>query len=56
MAGAAIGNTGGGQPHDNVQPFLVINYIIALEGIYPSQSSRAMRLTRVNNKRQETPR
>ncbi len=38
MAGAAIGNAGGAQPHDNVQPFLVINYIIALEGIYPSQS------------------
>jgi len=38
MAGAAIGNTGGGQPHDNVQPFLVINYIIALEGIFPSQA------------------
>jgi microcystin-dependent protein len=37
MAGTAIGNAGGGQPHDNVQPYQVINYIIALEGIYPSQ-------------------
>ena len=35
MAGPAIGNTGGGQPHNNLQPYLVINYIIALEGIYP---------------------
>ncbi len=38
MAGSAIGNTGAGQPHDNVQPFLAINYIIALEGIFPSQT------------------
>lgn len=38
MAGSAIGNTGGGQPHDNVQPFLVTNYIIALEGVFPSQT------------------
>jgi microcystin-dependent protein len=30
--------SGGGQPHDNLQPFLVINYIIALQGIYPSRS------------------
>jgi microcystin-dependent protein len=29
---------GGGQPHDNVQPFLGVNFIIALQGIYPSQS------------------
>lgn len=26
------------QPHENQQPFQVVNYIIALEGIYPSQS------------------
>ena len=35
MAGTAIGMTGGGQPHNNLQPYLVINYIVALEGIYP---------------------
>lgn len=29
--------TGGGQPHENRQPFTTINYIIALEGIFPSQ-------------------
>ena len=34
---ATIQNTGGNQPHDNMQPFLVINFIIALEGIYPTQ-------------------
>jgi len=35
---ATISNTGGGQSHDNMQPSLCINYIIALEGIYPSRS------------------
>jgi microcystin-dependent protein len=28
---------GGGLPHDNVQPFLVINFNIALSGIFPSR-------------------
>ena len=27
----------GGQPHDNMQPVLTINYIIAAEGIFPSR-------------------
>lgn len=31
-------NSGGGQPHDNIQPFQCVNYIIALQGIYPSRS------------------
>ncbi len=30
--------TGGGQPHNNMQPFLAINFIIALQGIYPPRS------------------
>ncbi|MCO6457619.1 MAG: phage tail protein [Pirellulaceae bacterium] len=34
----AILNTGGSQPHANMQPFLGIYYIIALEGVYPSRS------------------
>jgi len=38
MAPAAIGSTGGSQPHDNMIPFLVINFIISLFGIFPSQS------------------
>ncbi|HQT75783.1 MAG TPA: tail fiber protein [Rhodopila sp.] len=38
LAGAAIGFAPGGQPHENRQPFLVLNYIIAAYGIYPSQS------------------
>lgn len=46
--GAAIGLTGfnpatitaspGGQPHDNFQPYLCLNFIIALVGIFPSRS------------------
>lgn len=30
-------NTGGSQPHNNMQPFLAINFIIALQGLYPSR-------------------
>jgi len=39
MSSNAIGpNTGGGQPHDNMQPYLVVTYIISLFGVFPSQS------------------
>ena len=38
MNGAAIGMTGGSQPHENRPPFLVVNFIIALFGIFPSQT------------------
>ena len=38
MSPAAIAPSGGNQPHDNMSPYLVINFIIALEGIYPSQN------------------
>lgn len=31
-------NTGGSQAHNNMQPYLAINYIIALVGLYPSRS------------------
>jgi microcystin-dependent protein len=37
MAPSTIAATGGSQPHDNIPPFLVINFIIALEGVFPSQ-------------------
>lgn len=32
-----VGTTGGNQSHENRQPYLTINYIIATEGIYPSR-------------------
>jgi microcystin-dependent protein len=38
MASQAIGNTGGNQPHNNLQPYLVITFCIALQGIFPSQN------------------
>ncbi len=31
-----LGTAGGSQPHQNMQPYLVVNYIISLFGIYPS--------------------
>ena len=34
----AVGTAGGSQPIDNMPPFLAVNYIIALTGIYPSRS------------------
>jgi microcystin-dependent protein len=37
MAAAAVGNSGGGQPHNNMQPYLTITYIIALQGVYPQR-------------------
>lgn len=33
-----ISNVGGSQPHENRQPFLVLNFIIALVGIFPSRN------------------
>lgn len=38
MAAASIGNTGGSQAHLNWQPYLVLNFIIALQGIFPSRN------------------
>ena len=38
MNTGAIQNTGGGQQHTNVQPYLCVNYIIALQGIFPSRN------------------
>ena len=38
LAGNAIGNAGAGQAHENRSPYLVINFIIALTGIFPSRS------------------
>jgi microcystin-dependent protein len=38
MAAGAIGGAGGSQPHENTQPFLCINFIISLFGVFPSQT------------------
>lgn len=38
MAEQALPETGGSQAHNNMQPFLAINFIIALVGLYPSRS------------------
>jgi microcystin-dependent protein len=35
---SAIGAIGGSQPHTNLQPYLVLNYVIALQGIFPSRN------------------
>ena len=38
MNNATIGSSGGGsQPHNNLQPYLVLNWIISFFGVYPSQ-------------------
>jgi microcystin-dependent protein len=35
---SSITPTGGSQPHDNVMPYLAINYIISLFGVFPTQT------------------
>lgn len=35
---SSIANTGGSQAHENRQPYLAINFCIALQGIFPSQN------------------
>ena len=38
LAPGTISNAGGSQPHPNQQPYLVLNFIIALTGIFPSRN------------------
>lgn len=38
MAPQAVTSAGGSQPHENRSPFLVLNFCIALQGIFPSQT------------------
>ena len=38
MNPASVTNVGGSQPHENRQPFLVLNFIIALVGVFPSRN------------------
>jgi microcystin-dependent protein len=37
MHSRAIGGTGGSQPHNNLMPYLCVNFIISLFGVFPSQ-------------------
>jgi len=38
MATASVAMAGGNLPHPNIQPYTCVNFIIALQGIYPSRS------------------
>jgi microcystin-dependent protein len=38
LAAQSIGTAGGSQPHENCQPFLCVDFIISLFGIFPSQT------------------
>jgi microcystin-dependent protein len=38
LAGQTIGTTGASLPHNNMQPYLVVTFCVALEGIFPSRS------------------
>jgi microcystin-dependent protein len=38
MSPATVSNVGGSQPHENRSPFLTLNFCIALQGIFPSQT------------------
>jgi len=35
---ASVSSIGGSQAHNNMMPYLVLNFIIALQGIFPSQN------------------
>ena len=38
MNSASIGNTGASQSHNNMQPYLTLNFCIALQGLFPSRN------------------
>jgi len=38
MAPSSLSTAGGSQPHENLPPFLVLNFVIALFGVYPSRN------------------
>jgi microcystin-dependent protein len=37
MSPQAVGLTGGDSPHNNLMPYLTLNYIIALQGVFPAR-------------------
>ncbi|HSE31387.1 MAG TPA: tail fiber protein [Pyrinomonadaceae bacterium] len=38
LIASTVTNVGGSQPHNNMMPYLVLNFIIALQGIFPSRN------------------
>lgn len=38
IVGSTMANVGGGQSHDDMQPYLAVNYCIALQGLFPSRN------------------
>jgi len=38
MTPDTITNAGGGQPHNNMQPFLTLNFCVALQGLFPARN------------------
>ena len=38
MSPGMVSNVGGGQAHDNMQPYLAVNFCIALQGLFPSRN------------------
>lgn len=38
MVSGTMANAGGGQAHENMQPFLALNFCIALQGLFPSRN------------------
>lgn len=38
LSPSSVSSVGGSQPHTNMMPYLVLNFIIALQGIFPSQN------------------
>lgn len=38
MGPTAVTNVGGSQPHNNMQPYTVLNFCIALQGLFPSRT------------------
>jgi microcystin-dependent protein len=38
LAASSVGPAGGSQPHENLQPYLCVSFIISMFGIFPTQS------------------
>ena len=38
LKSGTVANVGGGQAHNNMMPYLVINFVIALQGLFPSRN------------------